>query len=93
MSAIAKLRMKTWDYPGAIGLVERDAFTEAEEIHVIDGWRYLGTAKTEADVHALLEQRAAVPFDVDTYKLLKTQLRKGKLAVRRLSEAVCADPR
>lgn len=91
MAALAKLKMAAWDYPGAIALVERDDFTESEDIHVIDGWRYLGTAKTEADVHALLEQSGTAPFDLDTYKLLKTQIKKGKLAVRALSAPTAAD--
>jgi DNA polymerase-3 subunit epsilon len=84
MSALAKLKLKAWAYPGPIGLVERDDFLDAEEIHVVDGWRYLGTAKSEAEIHELLEQAAQTRFDMDTYKLLKTQLAKGKLTVRRL---------
>jgi DNA polymerase-3 subunit epsilon len=84
MSALAKLKLKAWAYPGPIGLVERDDFLDAEEIHVVDGWRYLGTAKSEAEIHELLEHSAQTRFDMDTYKLLKTQLAKGKLTVRRL---------
>jgi DNA polymerase-3 subunit epsilon len=84
MAALARLKMQAWPYPGAVGLVERDDFLEVEEVHVVDGWRYLGTAKCDADIPALLETRRSATFDMDTYKLLKAQLGKGKLQVRRL---------
>lgn len=84
MAAVAKLRLKAWAYPGAIGLVERDEFLDVEEIHVVNGWRFLGTARSEAEVHELLENASGVEFDLDTYKLLKTHLGKGKVSVRRL---------
>ncbi len=82
MAALAKLKLKAWPYPGAIGLVERNDFMDVEEIHVVDGWRYLGTAKNEADIHELLEQARLTQFDMDTYKLLKSHMAKGKVAVR-----------
>ncbi|MFP5382051.1 MAG: ethanolamine utilization protein, partial [Gammaproteobacteria bacterium] len=80
--ALARMRLQTWTYPGAIGLVERNDFLDVEEVHLVDGWRYLGTAKSAADVDALLQQAAHVSFDRDTYKLLTTQLAKGKLTIR-----------
>jgi len=82
MSALAKLKIKPWPWPGAVGLIERDDFRDVEDVHVLAGWRYLGSAHSEAEVHELLEQTASVPFDLDTYKLLKTHLGKGKLKVR-----------
>jgi DNA polymerase-3 subunit epsilon len=84
MAALAKLRLEAWPYPGPIGLVERDDFMDVEEIHVVDGWRYLGTAKSEVDVHDLLEQASKPQFDRDTYKLIRSHLAKGKLRLRRL---------
>ncbi len=82
MAALAKLKLKAWPYPGPIGLVERDEFLGVEEVHLVDGWRYLGTAKSEAEVHELLEQAGTVRFDMDVYTLLKGQLGKGKVGVR-----------
>lgn len=84
MAALAKLKLKTWAYPGPIGLVERNDFLDVEEVHVVNGWRYLGTARSEAEIHELLGQADPAPFDMDTYKLLKTQLGKGKLRIRQL---------
>jgi DNA polymerase-3 subunit epsilon len=82
MGALAKLKIKLWPWPGPVGLVERDEFRDVEDVHVLAAWRYLGSARCEAEIHALLEQAAKVPFDMDTYKLLKTHLGKGKLEIR-----------
>ena len=84
MAALAKLKLEAWTYPGPIGLVERDDFLDVEEVHVVNNWRYLGTARSEAEVHDLLEQSGQARFDMDTYKLLKARLSKGKIKVRRL---------
>lgn len=84
LAALAKLKIKPWPYPGPIGLVERNDFMEMEDVHVLDGWRYLGTAKSPADIHDLLQQTNRTGFDLDTYKLLKTHLAKGKYRVRLL---------
>lgn len=82
MSALAKMKVKPWPWPGPVGLIERDDFRDVEDVHVLNGWRYLGTAHNETELHDLLEQGKDVPFDLDTYKLLKTHLGKGKLKVR-----------
>ncbi len=76
-----------WDpIPGAkfYEVFLRDDFLDVEEVHVVNDWRYLGTSRSEAEIHELLEQTGQVRFDMDTYKLLKTQLGKGKVIVRRL---------
>ncbi len=57
---------------------------DIEEVHVVDGWRYLGTARSEVDVHDLLDQASAAQFDRDTYKLIRSHLGKGKLKLRHL---------
>jgi len=82
MAALAKLKLQAWPYPGAIGVVERNDFLDEEDIHVVDGWRFLGTAKCEADIHELLSRPVDAQFDMDTYKLLKSHMMKGKLAIR-----------
>ncbi len=51
---------------------------------MVNSWRYLGTATSEAEVHELLEQAGQVQFDMDTDKLLKSHMAKGKVTVRRI---------
>jgi DNA polymerase-3 subunit epsilon len=82
MTALAKLKLKPWPWPGPVALIERDDFRDVEDAHVLSGWRYLGTAHNDAELHELLQQDTQVAFDPDIYKLLKTQLAKGKLKVR-----------
>lgn len=53
---------------------------EGEELHVIDRWCYLGTAKNEADIAELL-QSGRPAFDRDTYMLLSKSLKKAEVVV------------
>ena len=63
MAALTGLKLVSWPFAGPA------LIREEEEAHVIEGWRYLGTAKNEAEVHALLED-GRPQFDRDTYKIL-----------------------
>lgn len=83
MAALGKLKLKPWPYPGPIGVVERDEVSERVEIHVIDGWRHLGTAHSEAEVADILEREGRAVFDRETYKLLMKAL-SGKPEIIRL---------
>ena len=75
--ALARFKGLEWPHAGPLGIVERDASREAAEIHVVDRWCYLGSARCEADVPELLE-RGHVAFDHDHYKILSRHLgRKG----------------
>jgi DNA polymerase-3 subunit epsilon len=80
MTALSKLRIKPWPYKGPIGIVEKNEFLDREDIHLVDAWRYLGTAQSEADLDLLLQSAEQAPFDLDTYKLLKAQMgKRGKV--------------
>ena len=48
---------------------------EGDEAHLVNRWRYLGTAKSEIELYALLETTLP-PFDRETYKLLTRQVDK-----------------
>lgn len=62
--ALQKLAVAAWPYPGPVGL------REGEMIHVVDHWRYLGGARNEAEIEALLEGGRPA-FERDSYLLLK----------------------
>jgi len=68
--ALAGLRMKRWPYAGPIGIRERAQHHDRAELHLIDRWRYLGTAKSEADLHELAESAHSAELDPDTYRML-----------------------
>jgi DNA polymerase-3 subunit epsilon len=63
MTALTGLKLVSWPFPGPAILREGD------EAHVIEGWRYLGTAKSDQDVHQLLDT-GRPQFDRDTYRIL-----------------------
>jgi len=68
--AMASWHLKTWPYPGPIGI------REEQDVHVVDRWRYLGSAANESEIEELL--LAGEPeFDLDIYKILKKHLGKA----------------
>jgi DNA polymerase-3 subunit epsilon len=69
LMAMHNLKLASWPYPGAIGVREGD------DLHVLDHWCYLGTARTEADVQDLLNTGRPA-FDRDTYQVLSKALKK-----------------
>ncbi len=72
-AALAGLKTREWPWRGPIGIVEKDAARELTEVHVVDQWCWLGTARTDDALAELLE--SAVPrFDPDHYKLLTRHL-------------------
>jgi DNA polymerase-3 subunit epsilon len=60
-------RLQCWPYPGAIGI------REGEELHVVHGWSYLGTARHEHEVFDLVSHGKAY-FDRDVYRILQPRL-------------------
>ncbi len=69
MEALARLKLRTWPYPSAIGI--RETYGLRDEVHVVDHWCYLGTAKDETEISQILESSSTAAFDLDTYKILQ----------------------
>ncbi len=63
MAALARLQLRAWPFSGPAWLREGD------EVLLFDQWRHLGTAHSEDELHALLEN--PLPrFDRDTYRIV-----------------------
>ena len=77
-AALVKLRVRAWPFPGRIGVRETTADGERSELHVLDQWCYLGTVRSEAELHELQDARQRPLFDLDTYKILHRFLRGDK---------------
>jgi DNA polymerase-3 subunit epsilon len=76
VAAILPLRLPRWPYSGPI------AVSEKSDIHVLDDWRYVGTAEGEHEIHSLLESRPQ-RFDEKTFEYLaKTLPRIPKKRIR-----------
>jgi len=86
-AALARLKNLAWPWRGPVGVLEEDAGREAVELHVVDQWCYLGTAKSEADVPELLEGARRLRFDPDQYRILSKHLVSGRARVVELARA------
>jgi DNA polymerase-3 subunit epsilon len=76
--ALAPLRIAQWPYDGPIGIRERS------DLHILDDWRYLGTAQNEHEIYPILETRREV-FDESTFAFLaKTLSRVPRRRIVRL---------
>ena len=74
LMALQKLKLASWPYPGAIGI------REGEELHLVDHWCYLGTAKTDEEIDDLLTSGRPA-FDRDTYMTLNKTLKKAEVVL------------
>ena len=78
LAALGRWQLAAWPFAGPAWLREGD------EVHLIDHWRHLGTARCEADLHALLDTEPPA-FDRDSYRILVKALdRMTPLATTRV---------
>jgi len=69
VGALARLKLVSWPFAGPA------LIREGDEAHLIDAWRYLGTARSDEEIQALLDA-GRPPFDRDTYKILAKHVAK-----------------
>jgi DNA polymerase III subunit epsilon len=67
--ALSSLKLKAWPFPGRVALRERAAFG-ADELHVLDHWSYVGTARSDEELAALTAKQAPGAFDAHVYRIL-----------------------
>jgi DNA polymerase-3 subunit epsilon len=72
LQALSRLKLQSWPYASAIGI--RESYLGREELHIVDHWAYLGTARNEAEIAPILDGSSATTFDLDTYKILAKYL-------------------
>ncbi|MEA3150048.1 MAG: polymerase subunit epsilon [Gammaproteobacteria bacterium] len=70
--ALSSLKLKSWPFPGRIALQEGRS-----ELHVLDHWTYLGTARSDEELAELKGKDARADFDVDVYRILVRYLAKN----------------
>jgi DNA polymerase-3 subunit epsilon len=74
--ALSSLKLKAWPFPGRVALRERNpghgpaASSRGTDLHVVDQWAYLGTARTEEELEVLGAKDSSASFDVDVYRIL-----------------------
>jgi DNA polymerase-3 subunit epsilon len=81
--ALSSLKLKTWPFPGRIALRERDPrgglpeFMRGADLHILDHWVYLGTARSEEELAELGARESSAEFDVDVYRILVRHFAKN----------------
>ncbi len=74
--ALSSLKLKAWPFPGRIALRERDRRggesqgARSADLHVLDHWTYMGSARCDEELAALRAQPACGGFDADVYRIL-----------------------
>ncbi|HEX2566640.1 MAG TPA: exonuclease domain-containing protein [Burkholderiales bacterium] len=79
-AALGRLASAAWPYRGPVGVVEHDREREATEIHVVDRWCYVGSARSEDELAEMLGSRRPARFEYDEYRILSRHV--GKRGVR-----------
>jgi len=72
-SALIRLELSTWPFPGAIAL--REQGEGLQQFHVLDAWQYLGSVPALAQAGELAG--ASAGFDRDSYKIIKAAIESG----------------
>ena len=88
-AALASLHSLAWPRRGPIGVLEEDTERDSSELHLVHRWCYLGTARTESEVPALIEGARRARFDPDQYKVLARYLGKPGPKRARVRELPC----
>ena len=74
--ALSSLKLKSWPFPGRIALREGDARggewqgARSADLHVLDHWTYMGSARSDEELAALRAEPACGGFDADVYRIL-----------------------
>jgi DNA polymerase III subunit epsilon len=69
-------RIPAWPHSGPIALVEADADGAADDWHVFNRWRWLGTAHCVAAARALATASLS-RFDADEYRIIRDALERA----------------
>ena len=79
--ALAPFAIPRWPLTGAALVHERAATGERVDIHVVRDWCWLGTARDDGELAALVEAPQRAAFDPDVTRLLVRRHRAGTLAL------------
>ena len=80
-AALAPSAIPRWPFAGPGIVTERNAARECVDVHVLQHWCWLGTARDEGDLAALLDAPPRPQFDIDVARLLVKRWTRGSLAL------------
>ncbi|KPC53379.1 exonuclease domain-containing protein [Amantichitinum ursilacus] len=82
LAALSKLKMPAWPYAGPVALAEGQG--DAAVLHVLENWNYLGSARDDEQLADLLSAPRPA-FDLDMFKLIQAELKRGRLIIKKLT--------
>ena len=89
--ALVKFKLKSWPYSGRIAIREHDEKLNLTQLHIIDQWSYVTTLEKDTDFDKLPNE-SKIAFDLDSYKLLSSYLRKNKGVIYELDKLAKQEP-
>ena len=83
--ALVAHKLKAWPYKGVVGIREHNRDNDMTQIHLFSDWCYWGVVESEADLGEALQQKLALKFDLDTYRLLLKTFAANKVELINLT--------
>jgi DNA polymerase-3 subunit epsilon len=80
--ALATLRVREWPFDGPIGI--RDRGLLRDEIHVLDRWSYLGSARNDGELQELADVSGEATFNLDIYRILLREIPQRRRDIVRI---------
>jgi DNA polymerase-3 subunit epsilon len=80
--ALAALRVREWPFDGPIGI--RDRGLLRDEIHVLDRWSYLGSARNDGELQELADVSGEATFNLDIYRILLREIPQRRRDIVRI---------
>ena len=77
--ALVRLAIPAWPHRGPALYREHDLLAERTEVHLLDDWCWLGTARDDGELGELMEAPPRPQFDIDVAKLLLRRHAAGTL--------------
>ena len=77
-AALAPIEIPRWPYAGPAAIREVSLLGDRVDVHVLRDWCWLGTARDDGELGALVECPPRAEFDVDIARLLVRTLARGR---------------
>jgi DNA polymerase-3 subunit epsilon len=78
-AALARFVIPAWPFSGSALVREQPTHGERVDVHLIHDWCWLGTARDDGELAALLEAPPRPAFDIDVLRLLLRRWNSGAL--------------
>jgi DNA polymerase III subunit epsilon len=88
LEALVPLAVPRWPADGVACVREALSAGERADVHVFRAWSWLGSARNDGELQALLEAPPRPSFDLDVTRLLIRRYRAGTLALVPLTHGV-----